>query len=58
MNKDFGNIVPNLPFNDTVFRIITECNNSKIEDLAVCIKICPLAKNCYEYWSGEKYTFN
>lgn len=49
----FDNIIDDIQLTDDIHSIITRCPHLDKNDCQECVKICPLAKVCYTYWTGE-----
>lgn len=49
----FCNAMDNVVMTDEIYNVITRCPQLEKDNCQECVKICPLAKICYSYWTGD-----
>lgn len=49
----FENAMDDICCTDEIYGVITRCPQLEKDTCRECVKICPLAKVCYTYWTGD-----
>lgn len=53
VSNAFENAMGDICCTDEIYKVITTCPQLEKDNCQDCVKICPLAKVCYTYWTGE-----